>query len=271
MKADLHVHTAVSDSSYSIEETIQLAKLNNIHYLGIVDHDTVAGLEQAIFLGKHYGVLVIPGIEISAYDYKRKRKVHILGYNFDLNASNINKLCAPIIERRHNHSLWQIRQLQENGFQIDIEDVLQKSQHSTCIYKQHIMAVLVDKGYCSHVHSNLYQKLFKGQGICVGEIEYIDVFAAVTAVKADGGIAVLAHPGQLNSYTIMEELRESGLDGVELFHEDHTQEDHQKIQTFAAKHDVILTGGSDFHGAYGGKTKLGQLTFPLDYVKDILC
>ncbi|MFZ5944825.1 MAG: PHP domain-containing protein [Bacillota bacterium] len=270
MKADLHVHTALSDSSYTIEETIQKANQKGVGYLGIVNHDTVAGLEKAQLIGKKAGIKVIPGIEISAFDFKRKRKVHILGYNFDLKAPNIRKLCDPLITKRNNHSLWQIKTLIENGFKITLEEVLEKAKNSTCIYKQHIMAVLLDKGYCSEIYCDLYFRLFKNQGICAGDIAYVDAFQAVQAVKLDGGKAVLAHPGQLNSYEIMEELLLWGLDGVEMYHEDHDFDDHQRILAYGTKHGMILTGGSDFHGIYGGTTEIGGLPIALEYLRDLI-
>lgn len=270
MKADLHIHTNISDSSCSIEETIRIAKENDVKYVGIVDHDTVDGLEKAIEIGKKEDVRIVPGIEISAYDYKRNRKVHILGYNFNLKAENLKELCNPMIEKRNQNSIRQIEALRDNNYNITLEDVLEKAKYSTCIYKQHIMSALMERGYCSEIYSELYYSLFKNGGICSFDIEYADAFKAVEAVKKDGGKAVLAHPGQFDSYEIMEELWENGLDGVELYHEDHKPEDLAKILEFAVNHKVILTGGSDFHGAYGGTSGIGKVTVPVSFVGELL-
>ncbi|SKC47845.1 inositol monophosphatase family protein [Maledivibacter halophilus] len=267
MKADLHVHTNISDSNYSIEETIQMAKEQGITHLGIVDHDTTLGLKKAIEVGEKYGIKIIPGIEISAYDYKNNRKVHILGYKFDLNAHNIKNLCDPIIKKRHNNSLWQIEKLIENGYKIRLDEVYEKAKYSTCIYKQHIMDVLIEKGYTDKIYSSLYKQLFKGNGICARDIEYIDVFDAVKAIKGDGGIAVLAHPGQLKSYDLIDDLVEIGLDGIELYHEDHTDADHRKILEYQEKYNLILTGGSDYHGDYGSNFKIGDFLTSKEYIK----
>ncbi|MGB4438337.1 MAG: PHP domain-containing protein [Sedimentibacter sp.] len=270
MKVDLHVHTNISDSDYSIEETIQIAKENDIKYIGIVNHDTTEGLEEAIEFGNKEGIYIIPGIEISAYDYKRNKKVHLLGYNFNLKAENIKALCNPLIEKRNKNSLRQINILIDNNYNISLEEVQAKAKYSTCIYKQHIMAALMDKGYCSEIYSDLYHKLFKNGGICSGDIEYVDAFKAMEAIKKDGGKVVLAHPGQLDSYEIMEELWSSGLDGIELYHEDHNPEDLIKILEYSVKHKVILTGGSDFHGSYGGTSSMGKITVPINFVGELL-
>lgn len=270
MKVDLHVHTNISDCDYSIEEIIQIAKENDIKYIGIVNHDTVVGLREAIEVGKQEGVIIIPGIEISAYDYKRNKKVHILGYNFNLDAKNIKALCNPIIEKRKSNSIRQISILRENNYNISLEEVREKAKNSTCIYKQHIMSVLVDKGYCSEIYSELYYKLFKNGGICSGDIEYVDAYKAIEAIKNDGGKSILAHPGQLDSYEIMDELWNSGLNGIELYHKDHNAEDLIKILEYSVNHQVILTGGSDFHGTYGEKSSIGSITVPVSFVGQLL-
>ncbi|WP_326907942.1 PHP domain-containing protein [Sedimentibacter sp. MB31-C6] len=271
MKVDLHIHTNISDSDYSIEETIRIAKENKLKYIGIVNHDTVKGLKEAIEIGKKKEVCIIPGIEISAYDFKRNKKVHILGYNFNLKAENIKALCNPIIERRNINSIRQINILRKNNYDISIEEVQDKAKFSTCIYKQHIMAVLMDKGYCSEIYSNLYCKLFKNGGICSGDIEYVDAFKAVEAIKNDEGKAILAHPGQLDSYEIMDELWKRGLDGIELYHEDHSAEDLIKILEYSVNHSVILTGGSDFHGTYSeNHSCIGNITVPVNFVSQLL-
>lgn len=268
MKVDLHVHTNVSDSSCSIEETIKMAKERRVTHLGIVDHDTTDGLIEAIEFGKKYGVKVIPGIEISAYDFEKKKKVHILGFQFDLAAPNIKKICDKIIKRRHNNSLWQIERLYENGYDIRLKDIEEKAERSRCIYKQHIMEVLVEKGYTTEMYSSLYQEIFKGNGICARDIEYASAFDAVKAVKDDGGIAILAHPGQFNSYYLIDDLVKAGLDGIEMYHQYHTDEDHKIIAQYREKHDLILTGGSDYHGKYGAKEiQIGEITTPEEYIK----
>ncbi len=268
MKADLHVHTNVSDSSCSTEETVKMAKSFGVTHLGIVNHDTIDGLAEGIELGKEYGVNIIPGIEISAYDFENEKKVHILGFLFDLAAPNIKKVCDIIVKRRHSNSLWQIKKLFENGYDITLEDLKEKTKRSRCIYKQHIMEVLMEKGYTDRIYSSLYKELFKGNGICSRDIEYADVFDAVKAVKDDGGIAILAHPGQFDSYYLIDDLVKAGLDGIEMYHHYHTPRDHNRIIEYRDKYNLILTGGSDYHGNYGSKEiQIGEITTSKEYVK----
>ena len=268
MKGDLHVHTSISDSSFTTEETLKMAKENNVTHIGIVNHDTVRGLKDAIKMGEKLGIRLIPGIEISAYDYKNNRKVHMLGYNFDLEGKHIKEICTPLLKRRNENSKWQIRKIIEAGYDLDIKFIREKSEDSNIIYKQHIMQALIEKNYTDKIYSDLYQKLFKNNGICAKDIEYIDVFEALKAIKKDNGVAVLAHPGQLNSYEIIPELVKEGLDGIELNHHAHKEEDRIKIKKYAEEFGLFLTGGTDFHGDYGSvELKIGDIECPKETLK----
>ncbi|MFJ7933974.1 PHP domain-containing protein [Sporosarcina sp. NPDC096371] len=269
MKADLHVHSHYSDGSSSVEELMELAAKNSITHLSLVDHDTTDGIQAAQIAGAKHGITIVPGIEISAYDFTRNRKVHILGYQFDEQATHIRELCQPLLTRRHENSLWQIEQLQKNDYDIRLEDVAQKARMSGVIYKQHIMHSLLDHHFMSPLYQELYRTLFKGNGICSRDIEYVDAVAAVKAIKADNGYAVLAHPGQLDSYDLIPELVANGLDGIERNHFDHSQEDKQKVDRYANEFGLFQTGGSDFHGEYGKPIMMGDLVSPTEFLEAV--
>lgn len=264
MKADLHVHSTYSDGSKSIEEVMHEARLNNLTHLSFVDHDTTAGLLEAQRLGKHYGITVIPGIEISAYDFKRNRKVHILGYNYHQDAVNIKWLCEPLLQRRHQHTLWQIEQIQQAGYSIDKDVIIDGAKPSQTVYKQHVMQQLTSAPFSSAEYQSFYQKLFKGNGVAAGDIDYIDAFAAVRAIVADGGIAVIAHPGQLDSYDLIPELTRVGLGGIERNHIDHNEQDVQQVEALADRYQLMMTGGTDYHGSFGARICLGDITSPVN-------
>lgn len=270
MKADLHVHSHYSDGSSSVEEVMEMASKRGITHLSLVDHDTVAGLEAAQIEGTKHGITIVPGIEISAYDFTRNRKVHILGYWFDKEATHIQELCRPLLKGRHENSLWQIEQLQKHEYAIQLEEVAKKAKMSGVIYKQHIMHGLLDHHFTTPLYQELYRTLFKGGGICARDIEYVDAVDAVKAIKADNGFAVLAHPGQLDSYAIIPELVRHGLDGIEREHMDHTKEDRQKVDQYADEYGLFRTGGSDFHGDYGTQIRIGDLISPTELIESVL-
>ena len=270
MKADLHIHSHYSDGASSVAEILDMASEQGLTHVSLVDHDTVRGIEPAQVAAKKYGITVIPGIEISAYDFSRKRKVHILGYAFDKEATQIKKLCNPLLSRRHENSLWQIHQLQKNQFDIEFLEVAKKAMMSGVIYKQHIMDALVDEAFNTHYYKQLYKQLFKGDGICSRDIEYVDAISAVRAIKADNGYAVLAHPGQLDSYDLIPELVKNGLDGIERNHIAHTAEDRERVAQYANEYSLFQTGGSDFHGRYGSQVEVGEQLSPTQHFELVL-
>ncbi|AKG73561.1 PHP domain-containing protein [Salinicoccus halodurans] len=254
---DLHVHSSLSDGSDSYRKVLEVAKEKDVAVLSFVDHDITATYRPASRVAGEFGIKLIPGIEISAYDFKRNRKVHVLGYDYDLNAENIHELTKPLLRRRHAHSLRQIEQIRAFGVDVDVERIASRLGGAQTIYKQHIMEEITDAPFTSEEYQNLYRKLFKGDGPAAGDIRYIDVKDAIRAVKADGGFAVIAHPGQLDSYAMIEECVEIGIDGIEQFHPDHTAEDFERVQALADRFDLFTTGGSDYHGHFGAKVDVG--------------
>lgn len=207
----------------------------------------------------------MPGIEISAYDYQRNNRAHILGLFIELGHPSLDLLCTSLVQSRNQASCEMVRKVIAAGYDISWEDV-QKYEGGTGVYKQHIMHALLDKGYCESIYCDLYKKLFRigstsePQGIAYIQLEYIDAQAAIRAVREAGGIAVLAHPGQLNNFDAIDDWVELGLEGIEVFHPSHNEDDRQTSLRYAQKHNLIMTGGSDFHGFYGEKpVELGCL------------
>ncbi|HBZ11790.1 MAG TPA: PHP domain-containing protein [Bacillus bacterium] len=267
MKADLHVHSNYSDGSNTVEEIMEMAEQKGITHISLVDHDTVQGIEHAQEAGASRGITVIPAVEISAYDFKRNRKVHILGYAFNKEAEHIQRLCTPLLQRRHENSLWQVEQLQRNGFQVELDEVKKQAAQGGIIYKQHIMACLTDAHFSTQEYKHMYKSLFKGDGICARDIKYVDANDAVKAIKRDGGYAVLAHPGQLDSFDMIPELVQSGLDGIERNHYDHIVQDIVKVESYAAEYRLFMTGGSDYHGDFGTPIEIGDFDSPVKSIQ----
>lgn len=261
MKADLHCHSRVSDGSLEIRELVSLAKKSGIMTLSIVDHDTVDGLAEAEKTSKEYGVIMLSGIEISAYDYQRERKAHVLGFLMD-EPQEVGEACRHMLIQRQKTSEWIVEKLSQAGYLITWDFVKKISNGSTNVYKQHIMHALMELGYTSALKADLYKKLFakstegNPRGIAYREIEYMDVFEAVRVIKQAGGVAVLAHPIGYKNMELIPELIDSGLDGLEAWHPSHDDRAVKQIMSEAEKYGLILTGGSDFHGMYEGKPNL---------------
>lgn len=256
--ADLHSHSTISDGSFTAEELLQQAADGHITHLAITNHDTTFGIDAIQRAAVHYPVRYIGGIEISAYDFKRNRKVHVLGLGVKEQSPAIKELCDPVLKRRSENTQWQQERLERCGYVLNTEVLHRLRKASTGFYKQHLMAALTSAPYTSSAYQQLYRKLFKGNGICHRDITYVDMGDAVRAITEDGGVAVLAHPGQLDSYDVVPELVDAGLWGIEKHHPDHTIDDWHHVDCLAQRYGLACTGGSDFHGAFGDVPKLGE-------------
>ncbi len=254
MRLDAHVHTNISDSSLSTKETLELAKRRGLTHLALTNHDTVHGLSQAIELGKTIGIEVIPGIEMSAYHDLSNRKVHLLGYHFKLEAPHIKALCDPLNAARDANTRAQLQLLIEAGYPITLAAVEQRAAQSTAVYKQHLTDVLLKNG----LSRDEIRPLFKKGGLCDQSITYLDAVEAVKAIKADGGVAVLAHPGQSKAFGVVPALVAAGLDGIEAYHPDHSEDDIEQALALAKQYGLFVTTGSDFHADYGPKRPFGD-------------
>jgi predicted metal-dependent phosphoesterase TrpH len=265
IKADLHCHTAASDNSFSIHEVIKQAKAIELTHLAITDHDTTAGIEEAVQYGKQYGIQIIPGIEISASDHKRDRRAHILGLHIDPHHPALDDVCRATLLSRHEASKQMVSLVAQMGYNINWELVCSYAKQSTAVYKQHIMHALMDLGYCDEINGELHTKLFsrtaKAAGKALISLSYPDAAEAIRAIRMAGGVAVLAHPGQLGNFEAIEEWTSLGLQGVEAYHPTHSFEDTRKALQLAEKYGLIVTGGADYHGIYGSANDpLGSVT-----------
>ena len=243
-KVDMHIHSTVSDGSFTMEEIVAQAESRGLFGIVITDHDTLSHQKK---LPKSKTVQVQAGLEISAYDYKEDYRVHILGYGIK-NPEIVEKVVHPTLEARHENSMKQIRTLQAHGIDIDLEKV--KRADGKYIYKQHIMDYMVSQGMAEELFGEFYYNTFKNNGICHFDITYIDPIAAVRAIKDAGGMAVLAHSGQQQNFSLIKGLVEQGLDGLELNHHANSDKDKEIIKKYAKDYHLFLTGGSDCHGRY---------------------
>lgn len=264
---DLHCHTRKSDNSMGIRDILSLAKRKNITHLAITDHDTTLGINEAIIISKEFNVEIIPGIEISAWDFKSNKIVHILGYYIDFNSSILRNLCNPIIKMRNEISKEIIKNMNKEGYIIDWEEVKQYAIGSSCVNKKHIMHALMKKGYCNSVYDNPYNKLITQ---IPNTEKYVEVEAAIRGIISSGGVPVLAHPGVFKNYESILIWKDMGLQGIEVEHPSHSIEDKNLCRHFSNKYDLIETGGSDFHGMYGkNKEGLGVENLELETVEKL--
>lgn len=264
MKADLHVHSTLSDGSLSRREILEEARKRGITHIAFTEHDKIFSEEISA-----EGIEIISGVEISAWDPKTGRKAHVLGYGCRRRGA-VKALAGPVLAKRHENCLKQIDVLKKLGYRVAAEDVLPYAAGGV-IYKQHILRYLVDSGQSPELFGSIYSDIFKSGGPCDFDIQYADVRDAVQAICDDGGFAVLAHPGQQQNLDLVPELASLGLSGIELFHLANDEETQREVRRLAARFRLFCTGGSDFHGEYEKiKSPLGGFTAPEDCPLELL-
>ena len=261
MASDLHTHTNFSDGSFSPEELLSAAKKLNLKYLGITDHDTVDAIshlyENGLYPNK--GIRIIPGIEFRANN--PDHDVHIVGYNIDIYNGTLQDKLNEITESRWERFSEIMQRLQDNGFQIKEADVLKIANTSKSIGRSHIARAMVKGGFYKTVREVFENMLQKGKPAYVPR--YLPEFdEIVDLIHNCGGIAVLAHPKLIGDDNLVEEICSSGkIESLEVFYPKHTPEDTANYIQLAKKYNLLLTGGSDFHGIASRYVKeLGEFT-----------
>jgi len=261
MIGDLHCHTTLSDGSLGIEEVIAQAKRMELDVLAITDHDTLSSSDRAQILADRYGIKIIPAVELSAWDKKRNMKVHILCYA-PQKPDRLQGLCLKSCSIRTECAKDMINKVMER-YPIPQDAVRMYTKGSKSIYKQHIMRALVNYGYATELYGKVNNMLFKyPDGECLVTREYPDVNFVLDLIHSSKGIAVMAHPYMFDNIELLHELTaECKLDGVEVYHHSASKEQQNELIAFAQEHDLICTGGSDFHGLYNEvPTHIGQMT-----------
>ena len=250
MAADLHCHTRASDGSDTADEVVFMAKKRGLSTVAVTDHDTFDGVEEAVFSGTKYGIRVIPGAEFSCTDAETGRKAHVLCYlcNFP---EKLQNLCEATCGARRNAGKAMLEKVAAL-YPISAEMVLKRAGPSASLYKQHIMRALMDAGYTNEIFGSVFQELFSAKdGKAYVKIEYPEVHDVIEQIHRAGGLAVLAHPGEYDSYDLLESLSASHMiDGVEVWHPKNRAGDEESFSKIAREYGLAMTGGTDFHGMY---------------------
>lgn len=268
--ADLHTHTYYSDGTHSPREIFEFAKKSGLKYIAITDHDTVFHLDKCQDLAKEFDIGFIRGVELSCYNFEKKKKVHIVGLNISNNPTRIKELGETVLEGRNSVHHKIIERLKNDGYNITFNDALRHSKTET-VFKMHLFLAIKEK--YPNVGEEFYNKYFLKKDTTADDLEmnYIDVKEGIQAIIDDGGIPVLAHPNLYDSFPEVEEYVSYGLKGIEKSHFIMSDEDVARSIKLAEKFNLHLSGGSDFHsledsydndiGQYGLTKKEFELIF----------
>jgi 3',5'-nucleoside bisphosphate phosphatase len=271
MKADLHIHTIASDGCYSASDIVQKAKKLNIDMIAVADHDSIGAVSSAMQISKKQGVTCVPAIEFSA---KYHKDIHILGYLIDVESDAlVNKLKgleADRLTRVHRF----IEVLNDRGIVISFDDVV-KNADSEILGRVHIAKALIEKGYVKNV-DQAFDKYLADEDMFGVKREKISAQACIELINLAGGISVLAHPCYMYDEKFefyINELASFGLNGIEAYHPDHTDDEVVVFEKYAMDKGLLVTSGSDFHGSAKPEVDIGcekRTSDYLEFCKDII-
>jgi hypothetical protein len=257
---DMHIHTNNSDGSHSTKEIVEMLKELKAEMFSITDHDSVEAYKELENLDVG-NMIYIPGIEFSSKN--DIYNCHILGYNIDYNNKELLNECKVIKNRRKEKLETIIKYLEnENNIYLTEEEKTNIFNKKGTIGRYDLCKVLIDKGYgTKQLIYNRYLTKVKGINTHRSDIE-----TTTSVIKKASGTPVLAHPKEIedtynvNIEDIIEDFIEKGIEGIEVYNTIHTLKEVKKYLQLAQKYNLLITGGSDYHGASHPERKLGRTT-----------
>ncbi len=262
---DLHIHTTASDGTFTPKQVISHARRLELKAIAITDHDTVAGSKEALESGIPSSLDFLTGVEISSTPppfYPGSGSFHLLGYSIRLDDLQLNQTLEKLQQARKNRNPAIVKRLNELGIPITLDEIREEAGEGQ-LGRPHIANLMVKKGVVASIDEAFDRFLGTGKPAYVDK-QRIDCFRAIEIILEAGGIAVLAHPGLLDYGNdsqldeLISKLKQAGIQGVEVYYSGHTPDQTRLYAELARRHDLLMTGGSDFHGAIQPEIEMGS-------------
>lgn len=264
MRIDLHIHSTASDGTLSPFEILALAQDLNIAAISITDHDTLDGSKDALSFGIPPSVKFLTGVEISSEpppSFSCAGSFHILGYAVDVDHPDLNHTLSMLRDSRKRRNPQILELLSRLGIEISLEEV-RNSAGDSQLGRPHIARFMVEKGYVPSIDAAFDEYLGNGKPAYVDRFRF-ECEKTIKAILNAGGIPVLAHPLLLGirENDILEDLiavlTEMGLRGIEVYYPEHTKNLIAYYSRLASHFNLLITGGTDFHGDIKPEIKMG--------------
>jgi 3',5'-nucleoside bisphosphate phosphatase len=259
MIVDLHTHSTASDGSVSPDELVQLAKRARISILAITDHDTQAGVAEAVEAGRRTEIEVVPGVELSLeHD---SGGMHLVVLWLEPGSGPLQDRLSELQSGRNPRNERIVELLNESGMTLTMDEVLEESGGGT-VGRPHIAAVMVRHGYVPDIRAAFDLWLARDRPAYVGRPR-LEPEVAIELARSSGAVPVLAHPHTLGITTagemaaLLERLRDAGLVGLEALYASYHRHEREGYSDLARRFGLAVSGGSDFHGTYKPGLELG--------------
>ncbi len=265
-RIDLHIHSTASDGSLRPDQILEHAVEKGLSAIAITDHDTVAGVNAALCHGIPDSLEFITGIELSAAyppGFPNSGSMHLLGYGIRTDDSDLNRMLEKQQDARTDRNPQIIRKLNAAGIPVTMAAIIADTGKDA-VARPHIAEYLVKNGYAGSINEAFDRLLGKGQPAYVDKFR-VGAKEAINLIRSAGGLAVLAHPvlfyretgdcGMLEK--LVATLKSFGLAGIETYYPGQSAEQTACFETLADRFDLLVTGGTDFHGAINPEIEMG--------------
>jgi hypothetical protein len=254
---DLHAHTSVSDGALSPVELVRLAESRGLSMLSITDHDAIDGIEEARRAASE-GLEIVTGAELTVHI--ADREAHILAYGIDPRDRALEAALKELAWRRVERAREIVCKLVAQGIDIEFDDVQAVSGAGT-IARPHAARALVLRGHAGSL-DEAFRRWLGRHGPAFVPKEALAPRKAFDLIKAAGGVSSLAHPGTFRRDDLIPVLVEAGLEALEVRHTEHSAARMRHYEALARDLRLLPTGGSDFHGTPGHRSRLGRPAVP---------
>ncbi len=249
-KIDLHLHTTASDGASTPRELVEKCVELGLEVISVTDHDNTTSVKKVKKIGEESGLKVVSGIEISTY--RGEAEYHILGYFVDPENDALLGLTEAILDSRVERTHKMIEKLTEMGYPLEFEDV-KKYATGVSLGRPHVAKAMVEKGYINEIGEAFTKEFIDGGGKAYVEKKNILPVEAIEVILRAGGVPVIAHPYIINHGEALDKeeltrLKNVGLKGVEVYQTKHNKKITKRYKKIAEELDLLITGGSDYHG-----------------------
>ena len=242
--ADLHSHSNASDGSDRPTRVVERAAEAGLAVMALTDHDTVAGVPEAVEAGRRLGVEVIAGTELTCY--VDGREVHVLGYGMRIDDADLADHCRRFQEARLARAAEIGRKLAAVGAPINMDAVMAEADGGV-VGRPHVARALLAAGHVATVQEAFDRFLAEGKPANAPKLQ-VTAEECVAVIRNAGGIAVMAHPGLGNQFDLVPRLQAAGAVGIEVWHSSHDWQATRKLEVIANERGLLKSGGSDCHG-----------------------
>ena len=258
---ELHCHSAASDGTYPPSRVVAMAAARGVRVLALTDHDTTAGIAEAVRAATGFGMGLISGVELTCS--VTRGEVHLLGYFVAVGNAPFQEQLARFRGGRDARGQAIVKKLNDFGIPVRWERV-KAIAGDGAVGRPHVGRALIEIGAAATIDDAFDRYLGRGRPAHV-ERQALLPADAVQLVRAAGGVPVLAHPLSVNDLeATLAEMIPAGLLGIEAFYGAYSPEQRASLAAIAASHNLITTVGNDFHGDVHGGAVMGGTIGPSD-------